>query len=164
MDLFAEVFQSTGLNCLAYDHRGFGASDTAPGAPRLEIIPSQQLSDWSDAITYAQSRQEVDPKKVGVWVSGVALVLFVRKLTIPTFQGSSYSGGHVIQLGATDKRVKAVSSQAPFVSGSLNFGSLIRSDFIASMNEAFENGKWCQLELRVVVNIFFERPSRPGQG
>lgn len=48
---------------------GFGDSDTGANAPRQEIIPSQQLSDWSDAITYAQSRSEVDPKKIGIWVN-----------------------------------------------------------------------------------------------
>lgn len=56
-------------------------------------------------------------------------------------KGSSYSGGHVLQLGATDKRVKAVSSQVPFVSGSGNFRSLVRADFIGGMLQAFEKGE-----------------------
>lgn len=38
------------------------------------------------------------------------LVAFPPPLLTCT-QGSSYSGGHVLQLGATDKRVKAVSCQ-----------------------------------------------------
>ncbi|KAM0750841.1 alpha/beta-hydrolase [Meredithblackwellia eburnea MCA 4105] len=122
LELFAEVFQAAGMHVLVYDHRGFGDSDTAPHAPRLEIVPSEQLSDWSDAITYVQAKEEVDPKKIGVW-------------------GSSYSGGHVLQLGATDKRIKAVSSQVPFVSGIGNFRSLIRSDFVPTMYEAFEKDR-----------------------
>ena len=110
LDAFSEVFARNGLNCLAYDHRGFGGSDAAPGQPRQEIVPSLQLSDWSDAISehlcptlcfladfqaaHAQSLDEVDPAKIGIW-------------------GSSYSGGHVIQLGASDKRVKYVNCPSP---------------------------------------------------
>jgi cephalosporin-C deacetylase-like acetyl esterase len=77
---------------LIFDNRGFGASDAGAGQPRLEIIPSDQISDFSDAITYAQSLPEVDAKKIGIW-------------------GSSYSGGHVLVVAAADKRVKAVISQ-----------------------------------------------------
>lgn len=79
MDLntFSEYFLShLTMSCLVYDNRGFGSSDNAPNKPRLEIIPSEQTSDYSDAISYAQSREEVDPDRIGIW-------------------GSSYSGGHV---------------------------------------------------------------------
>lgn len=92
MDLntFAEHFTSKlAISCLVYDNRCFGASD---GEPRHEIVPTLQMSDYSDAITYAQSREDVDPEKIGIW-------------------GSSYSGGHVLYVGAVDRRVKAVLSQ-----------------------------------------------------
>lgn len=93
LDAFAEVFiAQLRLAVLIYDNRGFGASDTAPNQPRLEIIPSDQISDFQDAITYAQSLPEVDPRKVGIW-------------------GSSYAGGNALVVAATDKRVKAVISQ-----------------------------------------------------
>jgi len=46
------------------------------GQPRHEIIPAQQTSDYSDAITYAQSRAKVDKDRIGIC-------------------SSSYSGGHV---------------------------------------------------------------------
>lgn len=85
LDDFAVVFAKAGMHALVYDHRcarpgkhtaiglrgcfrGFGDSETGPNAPRLEIIPSQQLSDWSDAITYAQSRDQVNSKRIGIWV------------------------------------------------------------------------------------------------
>ena len=91
LDAFAEHFVSNlQISCLVYDNRTFGASD---GEPRREIVPWLQKSDYSDAITYAQSLQEVNPDKIGIW-------------------GSSYSGGHVLEVGATDRRVKAVLSQA----------------------------------------------------
>lgn len=90
LDAFAEYFTSKlPISCLVYDNRCFGESD---GQPRHEIIPSLQQSDYSDAITFAQSLEEVNPDKIGIW-------------------GSSYSGGHVLFVGAVDRRVKAVLSQ-----------------------------------------------------
>lgn len=84
-----------------YDNCGFGASDNHPSAPRLEIIPSLQCSDISDAITYAQGREDVNKEKIGIWVQ--------------------LRGGHVLWAGAADRRVKAVLSQVPMVSGWENF-------------------------------------------
>lgn len=93
LDSFADHFTShLPITCLVYDNRGFGASDTAKDQPRHEIVPSLQMSDYSDAITYAQGLDEVDGTKIGIW-------------------GSSYSGGHVLYVGAADRRVKTVLSQ-----------------------------------------------------
>lgn len=67
MDLepFANHFTShLAISCLVYDHRCFGASD---GEPRYEIVPALQKSDYSEAITYAQSLDEIDEDKVGIW-------------------------------------------------------------------------------------------------
>ena len=50
------------------------------------------MSDLQDAITYVQTLEEIDENKVGIW-------------------GSSFAGGLVLQVAATDKRVKAVISQ-----------------------------------------------------
>jgi cephalosporin-C deacetylase-like acetyl esterase len=99
LDVFAEHLSSNLLlSCLVFDNRGFGDSDTKDGQPRQEIIPSVQCSDISDAITYAQSRSDVNLDKIGLW-------------------GSSFSAGHVLWVSADDKRVKAVVSQVPYVSG-----------------------------------------------
>lgn len=93
LDKVAEAFVANlPLACLVYDHRSFGSSDTAPGQPQFEIIPSLQISDLQDAITYVQGLEHIDSSKIGIW-------------------GSSYSGGHVLHLAATDKRVKVVISQ-----------------------------------------------------
>lgn len=65
LDTFAEHFTShLKLACLVYDNRCFGASD---GQPRQEINPWLQMSDYSDAITYAQSLPEVNADKIGIW-------------------------------------------------------------------------------------------------
>ena len=47
------------------------------------------MSDVQDAITYAQTLDEVDPGKIALW-------------------GASYAGGNVMQVAAFDRRVKAV--------------------------------------------------------
>jgi cephalosporin-C deacetylase-like acetyl esterase len=122
LDAFAEYFTSElPISCLVFDNRGFGASDVGPNELRQEIIPSVQCSDISDAITYAQSRPDVNPGRIGIW-------------------GSSFSGGHVLFVGATDKRVKAVLSQVPLVSGWDTFHRLIRPDFVAHLNAGFQEG------------------------
>ncbi|KAL2414781.1 hypothetical protein ABEF95_012105 [Exophiala dermatitidis] len=121
MDLntFAEYFVSKlPITCLVYDNRGFGDSDHAKGEPRSEIVPMTQCSDISDAITYASTRPEVNPDKIGIW-------------------GSSYSGGHVLYVGAVDRRVKVVLSQVPCVSGWDNFGRLVRPDFAVGFSASF---------------------------
>jgi len=78
-----------------YDTRNWGSSD---GTPRLENDPAKSTDDYHEAVTYAISLPEVDPKRIALW-------------------GSSYSGGMVVIAGAVDRRVRAVIAQAPFVSG-----------------------------------------------
>src|SRR5207253_3543078 len=116
LDSFAEVFAQGGLAALVFDNRGFGASD---GEPRQEIDPWAQVRDYRHAITYARTLQEVDPGRIGVW-------------------GSSYSGGHVLVIAAIDRRVKAVVSQVPLISGHANLRALVRADFIAGFRELFD--------------------------
>lgn len=109
------------ITCLAYDNRGFGESDTGVGMPRLEVDAAYQTSDISDAITYVQTRPEVDPTKIGIW-------------------GSSFSGANVLWVGAVDRRVKAVVSQAPLVDGWSAFANLLRPDVVADWEADFEKG------------------------
>ncbi len=115
LDGFAEVFAAAGLNALVFDNRNFGASD---GTPRQEIDPWEQVGDYRHAITYAQTLPEVDGNRIGIW-------------------GSSYSGGHVLVVGAIDRRVKAVVSQVPLISGHRNVRRLVRADQIAGFQDAF---------------------------
>lgn len=92
---YARVIASRGIVCLTFDYRRLGKSE---GEPRQEIDPSWQQEDYRAAVTYLCSRSEVDPKRIGIW-------------------GSSYSGGHVLVVGATDARVRCVVSQVPTISG-----------------------------------------------
>ncbi len=116
LDAYAEAFVSAGLAALVFDNRNFGASD---GEPRQEIDPWAQVRDYRHAITYALTRPEVDRDRIGVW-------------------GSSYSGGHVLVVGAIDRRVKCVVSQVPLTSGYRNILRLVRADFIAPTRAMFD--------------------------
>ena len=116
LDSFAEVFCDAGFAVLVYDNRNLGASD---GEPRGEIDPWRQINDYRDAITFAGTLSEVDKDRIGVW-------------------GSSYSGGHVIVVGALDRRVKCVVSQVPLISGLRNAKRLVRSDLLAVTRAAFD--------------------------
>ncbi|WP_216910293.1 alpha/beta hydrolase [Nocardia noduli] len=102
---FAEVFSKAGLACLVYDHPGFGTSE---GEPRFEVDPPAQIEGYRDAITFAQTLDGIDPTRIGVW-------------------GTSFSGGHVLVVAATDRRVRAVVSQVPTTNGWANFRSLVPS-------------------------------------
>ena len=119
LDSFAEVFAAAGLNVLVFDYRCFGASD---GEPRQEIDPWAQVRDYRHAITYLHTVPEVDPGRIGIW-------------------GSSYSGGHVLMVGAIDRRVKAVVCQVPMISGHDNMRALVRADLIAGFRSAFEGDR-----------------------
>ena len=116
LDAFAEVFSQAGLACLVFDNRNFGASD---GEPRYEIDPWAQIRDYRHAITYMQTLPGIDRERIGVW-------------------GSSYSGAHVIVLGAIDKRIKCVVSQVPLISGSENARRLVRADFFPGLRAALD--------------------------
>lgn len=111
LDTYAQAFAEAGFACVVYDHRNFGASD---GLPRQEIDPWLQIRDYSDAISFASTLEHTDAGRIGVW-------------------GSSYSGGHVLVVGAIDRRVRCVVSQVPMISGSQGFRRLVRADFIDAL-------------------------------
>ena len=116
LDKFAERFESAGFSVLVFDHRNFGASG---GEPRQEIDPWRQISDYRDAITFAETLKTTDASRIGVW-------------------GSSYSGAHVIVVGAIDRRVKCVVGQVPLISGHNNARRLIRADYLAGFHAMME--------------------------
>ncbi len=89
---FAAAFADAGIAVLLYDHRNLGASG---GDARQHIDPWRQTLDMGTALGWLADRPEVDAERLGAW-------------------GSSFSGGEVIALGATDRRVKAVVANAPF--------------------------------------------------
>jgi fermentation-respiration switch protein FrsA (DUF1100 family) len=95
IEKFAQYFTEGGFVVLLHDHRNFGSSE---GEPRQDIDPWRQIADWRRAISFLESRPEVDPSRIGLW-------------------GTSYAGGHAIVLGATDRRLRCVVAQVPTISG-----------------------------------------------
>ena len=106
LDGYAQLFCAAGLNCLVYDHRGYGDSG---GAPRHESDPWQQVHDMRDAITWLRRRDDVDGERIGLW-------------------GTSFAGGHALTVAALDRRVKAVVSQVPLVRGLDTFNAWVPED------------------------------------
>jgi hypothetical protein len=88
---FAERFAAAGLAALVFDFRYLGESQ---GEPRGQIFPHEQQEDYRNAISWLARRPEVDPDRIGAW-------------------GTSFSGGHVLQLAAFDRRIKAAVVQVP---------------------------------------------------
>jgi pimeloyl-ACP methyl ester carboxylesterase len=95
---YADFFTREGVACLLFDYRNFGESD---GMPRQHLDPWMQIADYRNAISFAETLQEVDANRIGIW-------------------GISYSGGHVLIAGALDSRVRCIVSNIPVVDGYLN--------------------------------------------
>lgn len=95
---YAEVFTSFGLSSLIFDYRNFGGSG---GEPRQHLNPWSQWDDYRNAISYAERHPSLDSDRIAVW-------------------GISYSGGHVLALGALDPRVQALVSIVPVIDGFQN--------------------------------------------
>lgn len=89
---YAEAFRDAGFVVILFDYRHFGAST---GEPRQLLDIRRQHDDYHAVVAWARRLGRVDPERV---------VLF----------GSSFSGGHVLAVAATDARIAAVISQAPF--------------------------------------------------
>ncbi|MFE4824980.1 alpha/beta hydrolase [Streptomyces sp. NPDC056704] len=119
---FADVFVEAGFVVLLHDHRSFGDSD---GIPRNDIDPWQQIKDWRRAISYLESRPEVDANRIGLW-------------------GTSYAGGHAIVLGATDRRLRCVVAQVPTISGYEQGLRRVAPDAVAGLNEFFAEDERAQ--------------------
>jgi len=92
---FAEALATAGLDVLAFDYRGFGASG---GTPRQTVSLADQLDDYRAAMTAAARLPGVDPDRLVLW-------------------GVSLAGGHVLAAGAHRSDVAAVVSLTPLVDG-----------------------------------------------
>jgi len=89
---YAEAFCAAGYAVVLFDYRHFGASS---GRPRQLLDIGRQQDDYRAVIDWARHAQGVDPDRIVLW-------------------GTSFSGGHVIAVAATDPRIAAVISQAHY--------------------------------------------------
>jgi fermentation-respiration switch protein FrsA (DUF1100 family) len=92
---YAAALAENGIAALIFDYRNFGGSE---GEPRQHIDPNAQIADYRHALDHVETLPEVDAERLGVW-------------------GISYSGGHVLVLGAIDTRVKALCGIVPVTDG-----------------------------------------------
>ncbi len=87
-----------GYVTLRFDYRGCGESEGEYG----RIICMEQVSDTSNALTFLQSRPEVDPDRIGAL-------------------GSSFGAAVAVYTGGVDKRVAAVVSSGGWGDGERKF-------------------------------------------
>lgn len=106
LDGFITAFADAGLDVLAFDYRGFGASS---GVPRQRVSWRAQRDDYRAAVDAARRLDGVDPERIVLW-------------------GTSYSGGHVVGVAAADPRVAAVVALTPAVDGAAVLWSMVRHD------------------------------------
>lgn len=83
---YADALASAGYVTLAFDHRGFGASE---GSPRQHEDPGGKLADLRDALSWLGSQPAVDADRVGC--VGICL-----------------GGGYALRFAAFDPRVRAL--------------------------------------------------------
>lgn len=123
IERFAQAFAAAGFVVLVHDHRNFG---TSGGELRGDVDPARQVADWRRAISYLESRPEVDPARIGLW-------------------GTSYAGGHAIVLGATDRRLRCVVAQVPTISGYEQGLRRVSPDALPTLEHAFNEDERAQL-------------------
>jgi fermentation-respiration switch protein FrsA (DUF1100 family) len=92
---YAEAMAEAGMAALVFDYRTVGGST---GEPRQHLDPWAQIEDYRSAISHLETDPRVDADRIGAW-------------------GISYSGGHVLILGALDPRVRAVCAIVPVIDG-----------------------------------------------
>jgi pimeloyl-ACP methyl ester carboxylesterase len=95
LEPFAERISAAGVDVLAFDYRGFGASE---GTPRQTVSVAAQIGDFEAAIAAAKHLPGVDPHRIVLW-------------------GSSMSGGHVVRVAADHTDVAGVIAMTPLTSG-----------------------------------------------
>ena len=89
-DLYHADLAAAGFAVLTLDHRGWGQSEGERGWLR----PAQQREDLHNAITYAQTRGDLDTDRISLWGLGI-------------------TGGNAVVAAADDERIAAVVLQSP---------------------------------------------------
>ena len=99
---FAERFAQNGMAVFLFDYRNFGDSQ---GEPRNLVDPFRHIQDWFAALDHVRKLGNVNGKRIALW-------------------GTSFSGGHVLEVAGKDQKISAIVTQVPFVDGlstSFNF-------------------------------------------
>jgi pimeloyl-ACP methyl ester carboxylesterase len=92
---YHDALLAAGIAVLVFDYRGFG--DSEGDASYLD--PREQVVDWGSAVSYLETRPEIDPARIGAFGSG------------------GTGGGNAVMAGGLDERLKAIVSQVPIADG-----------------------------------------------
>jgi uncharacterized protein len=110
---------AAGYAVLAFDYRGFGDSDGERGW----IKPDWQLADILSAITYLETRPEIDARRLGTYGIG------------------GTGGGNAIVAAAVDERIRCVAAQSVVADG---------RDWLHRMRREYE---WVEYLRRVEADL-----------
>ncbi|WP_285961500.1 alpha/beta hydrolase [Pseudomonas tohonis] len=92
---FYEEFTRAGYAVMTFDYRSWGES---AGLPRQTISARQRMRDADAALAFLKSHPRIDPTKIVVW-------------------GSSFGGGHAVELAADHPELAGVIAQVPMLDG-----------------------------------------------
>lgn len=92
---YHQALTADGFTVLIFDYRGFGDS----GGDRGQLSPTMQLEDLTNAVTYLQTRDDIESDRIGAFGSG------------------GTGGGNAVMLAAHDERVRCAVSQVPVADG-----------------------------------------------
>jgi uncharacterized protein len=95
LEPFAERFCRDGFTAVAFDYRQWGGST---GLPRDETSVPRQREDYRTIIDWAIAEPDIDERQIFIW-------------------GTSFSGLHVVEIAATDARLRGAIAQNPLVDG-----------------------------------------------
>jgi dienelactone hydrolase len=118
---YATAFARAGFIVLTFDYRGWGDSESrlvlvepepAPDAdglitvrarPIREVVdPQDQILDILNVVAFLRGEPQVDADRIGLW-------------------GTSYGGGHVVEVAAREPRIAAVVAQVAYMGVTTRF-------------------------------------------
>ena len=114
---FAARFAENGFAAYFFDYRCFGDSD---GEPRHWVDPTRHQQDWRSALHHVTDMAEINPDKIILW-------------------GSSFSGGHVLQIASERPNIAAVIAQVPHVSGPATLKNFPLKNMLKTTVAAFKD-------------------------
>ena len=108
---------SSGLVVLLIDYRGWGLSEGTAG----DLYPMEQVADIRNAVTYLETRAEVDPTRIGVF-------------------GVSFGGALGVEAAGRDERIRAVVTVlAPMDGARMLRGSRREYEWVELLGELAED-------------------------
>lgn len=133
---FYEEFTRAGFAVMTFDFRGWGES---AGLPRNTINPWQRVKDADAALAHLKSLPQIDPARIVLW-------------------GTSFGGGHVVELAAEHPELAGAIAQVPMLDGmaavkAVPLKRMLRFGFYG-LADAFKSGRPIYLPVVAEVGEF----------